>query len=162
RNRPRVLLFLVLLLWRVERQAVSFRLGAVDRRTHVESGVGEQRGERDQDAAAGGGAALQLELVDRREPVLPVERGRLYEKRRGREGDHADTRVTRLLVDERARCVLRGRETIRLDILRAHAARNVHRQDDRFLLRWQRDHRDRATDREQQRGDCQQHQHRWN
>ena len=56
--------------------------------------------------------------------------------------------VLRLLVDERARRRPARPRAVRLDVGRAHAARDVHRQDDRLVLRRQRDDRRGPRDRD--------------
>ena len=65
--------------------------------------------------------------------------------------DDADLDVARQVGDERLGRLLRGDQAVRLDVGGAHAARDVHRQDDRLLRRRQRDQRRRARRGEQQR-----------
>ena len=68
----------------------------------------------------------------------------------------------RRVVDERLGRGLRGLEAARLHVGGAHAARDVHRQDDRLVLRRQRDRRGRACRGDDQRGEREQHQRRRN
>ena len=58
------------------------------------------------------------------------------------------------------RRVLGGGEPVRLDVGRAHAARDVHRQDHRLVLRRQRDHGRGPRDRDDHRDQREQEQHR--
>ena len=55
---------------------------------------------------------------------------------------------------------LRGGQPVGLDVGRAHAARHVHREDDRLVLRRQRDHRRRPRDRDDHRDEREQEQQR--
>ena len=66
----------------------------------IDAFVGEQRGERHDDAAADRGVTLQLEPVDRRDEVFAVLRGRLHEHRRACERDDAALDVRRQVLDE--------------------------------------------------------------
>ena len=61
----------------------------------IDALVGEERGERHDDAAADRGVPLQLEAVDRRDQVLAVLRGRLHEHRGAGERDDAALDVGR-------------------------------------------------------------------
>ena len=98
-GRYRFELFLFRFAGLVERHA-AWRVTPVDQRAHVDAGIGENRRERNDDAAADGGAALQLEAIDGGDDVFAIMRGYLHDRRRSGEGHHADAYVGWLLGDE--------------------------------------------------------------
>ena len=63
----------------------------------VDAGLGEQGGQRQHDAAADGGAALQLKAVDRGDHVLAAQRGRLHH--RGGAGERHHRHAARCAAD---------------------------------------------------------------
>ena len=97
----------------------------------VDALVGEQRGEREDDAAADRGMPLELEAIDRRDQVFAVLGRRLHEQRGAGEGHDPGTDVLRQLLHELLRRVLGGDDAVRVDVGRAHRQRDVHRHDDR-------------------------------
>src|SRR6185503_19203189 len=117
------------------------------RRPHFEVLVGEDRLQRNQDAAADRGGVLQLQLLQRREQVVAVAGRRLDQRRAAREGDEPDARGARLLRDELARRRLRRLDARGLHVRGAHAAGDVDREDHGLVARRQRDHRGGARDR---------------
>ena len=133
----------------IERRRSSCAGAARIGRAQVEFDVGKDRLQRHEDAAADRRAALQLEAVDRAQDVLAAVRRRLHDRRGRGERHDADARGLRLLGDERARGLLRRDDAVGLDVGRAHAAGDVHRQDHGFVLRRQRDHRRRTRDRDE-------------
>jgi hypothetical protein len=91
--------------------------------------------------AADGGGALQLQAVDGGVQVLAAVGRRLHQRSGSRECDDADPGRARLLVDEGLGRVLRRGHAVGLDVLRAHAARHIEREDDDLVLRGQPHHR---------------------
>ena len=69
-------------------------------RGNVDARIREERRQCDVQRAAGRGAPLQLEPVDRREQAFLVLRGRLHERSGRTERDETDARVGRMLLDE--------------------------------------------------------------
>ena len=96
---------------------------------------------------------LQLQLVDRGAQVVAIAGRRLHQRGAAGEGDHADARTAWLVGDEGARRRLCGLDARRLDVVGAHAARDVDREDHGLVVRGQRDHRRRARGREQHRAE---------
>ena len=141
----------LVLVERPEAPAVGRWPGAEQDRLEVDPVVREQRRERHDDGAADRGVALQLEPVDGAHEVLAVLRRRLHHRGGAGERHDREADVLRLVLDERLRGFLRGREPRRLDVGRAHAERHVERHDDDALLGRQRDDRARPRDREDRR-----------
>ena len=122
--------------------------------------VREQRGQAQDDAAAGGGAALQLEAVDRGDHIVAAGGGRLHHRGGTGEGHHAHLHLPRQVVHEGLGRLLRGHEPVGLDVLGAHAAGHVHRQHDGALGQRQRDGGGGARHRKEPGRDGAQHQQR--
>jgi hypothetical protein len=112
----------------------------VRNRVDVDAGVRKHGGQRVDQAGADGRARLQCEAVDRLGDVLAVARRRLHHVRIAAVGDHGDAHVLRQPRDEGLGRLLRGGESVRVHVARLHAARDVHRQHHRLLLRQQRQH----------------------
>ena len=139
-------LLLAALLHAVERRrlAAGRMRGFQLRRSNSTSG--KMSFERDEDAAADRGAALQLEPVDGREDVLALCVGGCTTAAVPA-NDTTPTRVSsRLVGDEGLGRGLRRGKPVRLDVGGAHAARHVHRQDDGLVLRRQHDDAPRPRD----------------
>ena len=81
--------------------------------------------------------------------VVAILGGRLHDGRGAGERHDADAHVVRLVGDESARRFLRCGQPVGLDVDGAHAARHVHCEDDRLVLRRQRDHGGGARDRDE-------------
>src|SRR5207237_9850820 len=77
-------------------------------RLDVDTLLRKERGERDDDAAADRGVAVELQPVDRGDQVVALVRRLLYHHRGAGEGDDSQAHVARLLLDELARRGLRG------------------------------------------------------
>ena len=121
---------------------------------------GEQRGQRQHDAAARGRAALQLEAVYGRQHVVAAGGGCLHHGRRAGEGHHADFHLARQVLDEGLGRYLGSQQPVGLDVFGAHAARHVHRQDDGAFRQRQRDRGRRPGHGQQQHGECREQQGR--
>ena len=104
------------------------------RRAQIELDIGGNHLQRNENAAADGRSALKLESVDRRQQILAILCRRLHDGCRRSERDDADPRAPRLFGDEATRGGLRRGDAARLHIGGAHAARNVERENDGFVL----------------------------
>ena len=130
------------------------RVDARVRAPQVEFDLGEDRLQRHEDAAAHRRAALQLKRSIAASRSSRFSVGGCTTAAVPANETMPMRTLLRLVVDERARRFLRGRQPVGLHVDGAHAARDVHREDDRFVLRRQRDDRGRPRNRDDHQREC--------